>query len=113
MIDLTPIFDAIIALLAALITAKLIPWIKEKTTREQQQSFSAMVRILVYAAEQIYGAGNGYEKMKYVKDQLAERGYKFDEAVIEAEVKKMTDSIMHVFETQEEVTIEESEETEN
>ena len=30
-IDLTPIFQAIIALLAALVTYKLVPWIKART----------------------------------------------------------------------------------
>ena len=32
MIDLTPVFNAVIALAAALATAFLIPWIRSKTT---------------------------------------------------------------------------------
>ena len=35
-IDLTTIINAIIALLAALVTYRLIPWIKARTTAEQQ-----------------------------------------------------------------------------
>ena len=54
-IDLTPIFQAIIALLAALVTYKLIPWIKSKTTESQQKNMRALVKVLVYAAEQLYG----------------------------------------------------------
>jgi type II secretory pathway pseudopilin PulG len=88
-IDLTPIFQAIIALLAALVTYKLIPWIKSKTTQEQQKSLLATVNILVFAAEQLYGAGKGPEKLQYVKDKLGERGYDIDIEAIEAAVKDL------------------------
>ena len=86
MIDLTPIIEAIIGLLAAIITWKVIPWIKARTTAEQQAMLRATVRTLVYAAEQIYGAGKGAEKMKYVAAQLAAKGYTVDRAEIEAAV---------------------------
>lgn len=90
MIDLTPILQAVIALLAAMVTYKLIPWIKAKTTAEQQALLSAAVKTLVYAAEQIYGAGKGEEKLKYVIDELNKRGFSVDRASIEAEVQKLT-----------------------
>lgn len=93
MIDLTPVFNAIIALLAALITYKLIPWIKAKTNNEQQQGLMVLVRMLVYAAEQIYGAGNGEYKLDYVVSQLRQRGFTADRAAIEAAVKEMADGI--------------------
>lgn len=85
-INLTPILQAIIALLAALVTYRLIPWIKERTTKEQQGNLQALIRVLVYAAEQIYGAGNGPEKLQYVCEQLRARGYEVDLAEIEAAV---------------------------
>lgn len=85
-IDLTPILQAVIALLAAIITAKLIPWIKSKTTAQQQSALMTTVHILVYAAEQIYGAGKGEEKLDYVCNQLRERGYEVNRAEIEATV---------------------------
>ena len=86
MIDLTPIIEAIIALLAAIVTYKVIPWIKAKTNNEQQTAIRATIKTLVFAAEQIYGAGNGYEKMNYVKDKLREKGYVIDVDEIEAAV---------------------------
>lgn len=89
-IDLTPIVQAFIALLAALITAKVIPWIKSKTTTQQQILLQATVDILVSAAEQLYGAGRGPEKLQYVKDELELRGYTVDTASIEAAVRKLT-----------------------
>lgn len=88
MVNLTPIFEAIIALVAALVTYKLIPWIKAHTTAEQQVVISAVVKTLVFAAEQVYGAGNGSAKLDYVAKGLEERGYAVDRAVIEATIKE-------------------------
>ena len=90
MIDLTPIIQAVIALLAALVTYKLVPWIKARTTAEQQALLSATVRTLVYAAEQMYGAGNGAAKLDYVVTQLEERGFEVDRDEIEATILEMT-----------------------
>ncbi len=78
MIDLTPIFQAVISLLAALITFKLIPWIKSKTTEKQQETLYAAARIAVYAAEQLYGAGHGDEKLAYALNALEKSGFKID-----------------------------------
>lgn len=90
MVDLTPIFEAIIALIAALVTYKVIPWIKSKTTESQQAILMATVRTLVYAAEQLYGAGKGKEKFTYVRQKLQEKGFDVDVDAIEAAVKEIT-----------------------
>ena len=47
------------------------------------------IRILVYAAEQIYGAGKGNSKYQYVQNELEERGLRVDAAAIEATVREM------------------------
>ena len=93
LIDLTPIFQAVLALLAALITYKLIPWIKARTTAEQRGLLTAMTSTLVFAAEQLYGAGAGAEKLDYVIRQLEERGFTADRAVIEAVIKDYTEEL--------------------
>lgn len=93
MIDLTPIFEAILALLAALVTYKLIPWIKARTTAEQQSLLAATVKTLVYAAEQLYGAGKGTEKLDYVISELEKRGFTADRAAVEAAVAEQLNYI--------------------
>ena len=93
MIDLTPIVQAVLALMAALITYKLIPWIKAKTTAEQRQLLMAMTSTLVFAAEQLYGAGAGEQKLDYVVSQLEQRGFTADRAAIEAVVKDYTEEL--------------------
>ena len=90
MIDLTDIIQTAIALIVALITYKVIPWIKAKTTESQQAILMATVRTLVYAAEQLYGAGKGKEKFTYVRQKLQEKGFDVDVDAIEAAVKEIT-----------------------
>lgn len=92
--DITPVVNGIIALIAAVVTAFVIPWIKSKTTATQREEINAWVRIAVTAAEQIYsGVGKGKEKKKYVLDFLAEKNLRVDEEsvdlMIESAVKNM------------------------
>ena len=88
-IDLTPILIGIIDLIAAIIAYKVIPWIKAKTTEQQQANIHAWYRIFVMAAEQIYGANHGSEKLAYVKEQLMRKGFDVDVPTIEATVKEL------------------------
>lgn len=96
MIDLTPIFQALIALVAALITAFLIPYIKTKMTAEQQKNLVQWVEFAVLAAEQLYGSGMGQEKKAYVLEFLRQQGYTVDaaqlEVLIEGAVKELLNS---------------------
>lgn len=79
-INLTPIFQALIALLAALITYKVIPWIKSKTTQSQRADLVAAAKIAVYAAEQIYGRDKeaNDKKLEYAIDRLRDAGFDLD-----------------------------------
>ena len=93
-IDLTPICEAIIALLAAVITMYLIPWIKSKTNEQQQRYIYTAARIVVYAMEKIYGAGNGDVKFAQAQKVLEqEYGIRLDIAqlktVVNAVIKEM------------------------
>ena len=92
MIDLTPIINAIIALLASIVTIKVIPWIKAKTTNEQQAMLRAAVKTAVFAAEQLYGAGNGGDKLEYAREMLEGMGYTVDRVEIEAAVGEFLNS---------------------
>ncbi len=87
MIDLTPVFQALIALIAALITCWLIPWIKAKTTKQQQENLYAAAKIAVYAAEQIFGPKSGMDKFKYARDFLISIGYNVNTDVLEAAIE--------------------------
>ena len=94
MIDLTPIINAVIALLAAIVTWKLVPWIKMRTSNEEQALISALVRTGVFAAEQLYKTpGMGREKFEYVQKYLLAHGYQVDQAAVEAAVAECINGI--------------------
>ena len=85
MFDITPIIEAVAALIGVIITCVLIPYIKSKTTTEQQKEINAWVKIAVSAAEQLFtGSGRGEEKKAYVIAWLKERGITVDAAELDA-----------------------------
>lgn len=99
MFDITPIIEAVAALIGVIITCVLIPYIKSKTTTEQQKEINAWVKIAVSAAEQLFtGSGRGEEKKAYVIAWLKERGITVNEneldALIEAAVYELTQGII-------------------
>lgn len=88
-INLTHILLAIIDLIAVIITYRLVPWIKARTTNEQQAYIRALVKAGVYAAEQIYQTeGMGTKKMEYVRTFLRAHGYDVNVTEIEAAVSE-------------------------
>lgn len=89
MVDLTPLFQAAIALAAAAITAFIIPWIKSKTDAEKWSKYTSVLDVLVKAAEQMYGVGEGAKKLAKVQQWLEQRGYTVDPEAIQAAVLKM------------------------
>ena len=79
MIDLTGLFEAIIALIAALITAFLIPYLKRKAGAEKFETIKSWVTVAVQAAEMIFReTGMGEQKKAYVIAFLNEKGYDLD-----------------------------------
>lgn len=88
-IDLTGLCNAVIAVLGALVTYRLIPWIRARTTQSQQEGLTACAKTLVYAAEQLYRTGTIQDRMEYVEKGLAAHGYRFDRAAIEAAVTQL------------------------
>ena len=101
MFDLTPILELIILIGMALITTKLIPYIKSHTTTEQQKEIMFWVQTAVSAAEQIFaGAGRGAEKKQYVANWLADHNIKIDakalDAMIESAVYELNNGFITV-----------------
>ncbi len=99
-IDLTPIFQAVIALLAAVITFRLIPWIKAHANDQQRKNLVAAAQIAAYAAEQIYGAGKGEEKLGYAIAILESKGFHLDygtlREAVEAAVYEINSELVEV-----------------
>lgn len=92
-IDLTQIILSIITLIGAVLTGFVIPWLKNKLTDHQYETLSALVRVGVFAAEQIFATEQWKEKKQYVVDLLEENGYTVNttavDALIEATVREL------------------------
>ena len=81
--ELTEIFNAVIALVTALVSAFVIPWLREKYSAQQLERLVLWADIAVAAAEQLYGDLDGEKKRQYVLDFLSSRGCKLDEQALE------------------------------
>lgn len=93
MIDFTPLFEALITLAATAITVFLIPWLRERYGTEKLAKAQGWVQVAVLAAEKLYGAGKGDEKLAYVENFLEEHNIILDmdslRVLVNAEIKKM------------------------
>lgn len=99
MIDLTPIYNAVIALAAACVSAFFIPWLRRKTDEQEREELLRWVEIAVAAAQQLYHQKDGAERKAYVLDFLESKGYRVDTAeidsAIEAAVLKLHEEMKH------------------
>lgn len=98
MIDLTPIFQGLLALAVTVVSVLILPYIKTKTTVSQRQELCSWVAIAVAAAEQVYtGSGRGPEKKAYVLDWLKKKGFTVDadtlDALIESAVYQLKEAV--------------------
>jgi lipopolysaccharide export LptBFGC system permease protein LptF len=92
MTDITPIINAVIALIAIIITVVVIPYIRSKTTATQQAVIAAIVQTSVYGFEQlIQGDGMGAKRfinvIDDVQDKLEAKGIKFDYNAIKIQIE--------------------------
>ena len=83
MIDITPIILAVIALLLAVLTVFVIPYLKSKMSKDEWEKLYSIVVIAVKAAEQVFKlshpeGGAGALKKQYVLQYLEALGYVVD-----------------------------------
>ena len=93
-IDLTPLIQALIGILATLITGYAIPFIKSRTDAHKLDRLHKWAHVAVYAAEQIYpDAKSGKDKYDYALEFIRSKGFDIDrddiDALIECEVRKL------------------------
>ena len=93
LLDLTKLAQAIISLAAGFVSLFLVPWLRSKLTNEQLSKAKSWVQIAVFAAEKLYGAGNGDQKLVYAEGILRKHGIRLDtatlKAMIDAQIKEM------------------------
>ena len=99
--DITEIMSAVIAIIAAIVSLFLIPYIKTKFTEAQRKRIIEFIEVAVKAAEQLYPSTNvetfGKEKLQYVSEYLKTKGIVFDVDDITDEIRMMIESAVLQF----------------
>ena len=92
--DITQIVLAVIALISAVLTGFVIPWLKKKTdvengkmTETQSYLLRLAINTAVKAAEQLYNSDEGMKKKTYVLGILKAQGYDVDAAALDAAIE--------------------------
>ena len=97
MIDLTPIINAIIAVLGALALRYVVPWLKARTTAAQREDMLVWAEIAVAAAQQLLYQADGEARLEYVMQYMAQKGFDVDDGAVrnavEAAVLKLHQSL--------------------
>jgi len=89
--NITQILLGIIILIGGAVSLFVIPYLKTHLTGEQISILAGIAQTVVYAAEKIFGAKMGADKLAYAmnlaKSLLEKKGLTFDEDVIRAAIE--------------------------
>lgn len=89
--DITQILLGLILILGGIFTLIVWPYIKSHVSAEQLSMLAGIAQTVVFAAEKIFGAKMGADKLAYAlnlaKKLLEKKGLSFDEEVIRAAIE--------------------------
>ena len=89
--NITQILLCVIVLIGAAVSLFVLPYVKTHMTAEQISILTGIAQTVVYAAEKIFGAKMGSDKLAYAlnlaKTLLGKKGLSFDEDVIRAAIE--------------------------
>ena len=91
LVNLTPLINAALLVIAAIITKKLVPYLKERLTDSQFRNMISLLNVAVYAAEEFFPEGHGDEKLAMVQEYMKKKGFNVDIEAIKATVNQMRD----------------------
>ena len=95
--NVTEILLGIILILGGLATLIVCPYIKSHVSAEQLSMLAGIAQTVVFAAEKIFGAKMGEDKLAYAlnlaKKLLEKKGLTFDEEVIRAAIEAQVEQL--------------------
>lgn len=95
--NITQILLGLILILGGLFALIAWPYIKTHVSAEQLSILAGIAQTVVFAAEKIFGAKMGPDKLAYAlklaKDLLAKKGLTFDEDVIRAAIEAQVEQL--------------------
>lgn len=87
MIDITPVVNALIMLIAAIVTTFVIPLLKKNSSAQDLNEMLKWIDIAVMAAQQMYYMEDGARRKQYVMNFLAEKGYDVNSQAVDAAIE--------------------------
>ena len=95
--DITQILLGLILILGFVVTIVIWPYIKAHVSSEQLSMLAGIAQTVVFAAEKIFGAKMGADKLAYAlnlaKRLLEKKGLSFDEDVIRAAIEAQVEQL--------------------
>ena len=88
-LDITGVCEAVLTLLAALVTSVIVPLIRAHTCAKGRLALDAVYRTAVYGAQQLYKAGVITDRLSCAQQWIREQGYTVDRTRLEAHVKQL------------------------
>ena len=95
--NITQILLGLILILGGVVTLVVWPYIKAHVSSEQLSMLAGIAQTVVFAAEKIFGAKMGPDKLAYAlglaKKLLEKKGLSFDEEVIRAAIEAQVEQL--------------------
>lgn len=95
--NITQILLGLIIILGGVVSMFVIPYLHTHLTSEQISILTGIAQTVVYAAEKIFGAKMGADKLAYAmnlaKSLLVKKGLTFDEDVIRAAIESQVQQL--------------------
>ena len=85
--DVTQVVLALMTLISGVVTTFLVPWLKQRLNAGQRERLAALIRVGVFAAQQLFRSDEGVRKKTYVIQLLEEQGYRIDSEMIDAQIE--------------------------
>ena len=87
-VDWSPLFNGLIALAGVILTAYIIPLLKQSLSSKQLENVRLAVNTSVRAAEMLFSTEQGEAKKKWVLDYLASQNIVIDEKQLNALIEE-------------------------
>lgn len=92
----TKLIETILTLLGILITAYVVPWLKEKIGEQKYNNFIDFVDRCVRAADQIYEPEQWLDKKVYVVGLVQDYAHKIGLCLDEAEIDAIIEGLVNI-----------------
>ena len=85
--DITNVFTAFVALLMAVLSAFVVPWLRRQIAADDMDDLLVWVEIAVAAAQQLYHSYDGEKRLHYALGVLSDKGFDINDKAVRSAVE--------------------------